>query len=40
LLFIIDPANKSHQQDRNPAIGRQNLELILNGHPEAKQLFS
>jgi hypothetical protein len=41
LLLIIDSAdgNRSGRQDRNPAIGRRNLELILNGCPEAVPLF-
>jgi len=40
LVFLIDRQNKSRRQDRNPPIGRQNLEWILNGHPEAVPLFS
>jgi len=39
LLFLIDPQNHNHRRDRNPAIGRRNLELILDGHPDAVQLF-
>src|SRR5215469_14320417 len=39
LLFIIDPQNRGHRSDRNPTIGRRNLELILNGHPDAVPLF-
>jgi hypothetical protein len=40
LLLIIDPAkNGSHRRDRSPAVGRRNLELILNGDPAAVPLF-
>jgi hypothetical protein len=40
LLLIIDPAkSNNHRRDRNPTIGRQTLELILYGHPNAKPLF-
>jgi hypothetical protein len=39
LMLIIDPANRSHRQDRNPAVGRRNLELILYGDPSANPLF-
>jgi hypothetical protein len=40
LLLIVDPAkSNSHRQDRNPAIGRRNLELILYGCPDARPLF-
>src|SRR5262249_11845614 len=34
LLLIIDPENgKSHRRDRNPAICRRNIELIIHGFP-------
>jgi hypothetical protein len=40
LLLIIDPAKaNNHRRDRNPTIGRQTLELILYGHPDAVKLF-
>ena len=40
LLFLVDPQNHNRRQDRNPPVGRKNLELILHGCPEAKQLFT
>jgi hypothetical protein len=41
LLLIINPENrKSHRLDRNPAIGRRNVELIINGDPDAAPLFN
>jgi hypothetical protein len=40
LLLIIDPSKaNNHRRDRNPTIGRQTLELILYGHPDARTLF-
>jgi hypothetical protein len=39
LVLLIDSANKSRRQDRNPPIGRINLELILDGCPDAVPLF-
>jgi hypothetical protein len=40
LLLITDPAKaNNHRRDRNPAIGRQTLKLILYGHPDAQPLF-
>ena len=39
VLLLIDPSNRSRRQDRCPAISRRNLEFILNGHPDAVQLF-
>jgi hypothetical protein len=40
LLLIVDPAkNGSHRRDRSPTISRRNLELILNGDPDAAPLF-
>jgi hypothetical protein len=40
LLLIVDPTRiNNHRRDRNPTIGRQTLELILNGHPGARALF-
>jgi hypothetical protein len=41
LLLIIDPSKaNNHRQDRNPAVARRNLELILHGHPDAVPLFT
>jgi hypothetical protein len=39
VLMLIDPERRSRRQDRNPAIGRQNLLWIINGHPSEKPLF-
>jgi DNA-directed RNA polymerase specialized sigma24 family protein len=40
LLLIVDPAkNGSHRRDRCPAVGRKNIELVLNGDPNAVPLF-
>jgi hypothetical protein len=40
LLLILDPSKaNNHRADRNPTIGRRNLELILYGCPDAKPLF-
>jgi hypothetical protein len=40
LLLIIDPARaNNHRRDRNPTIGRRNLELVLYGNPSATPLF-
>jgi hypothetical protein len=41
LLLIIDSQNgtRSRRGDRNPAIGRKNLMWVINGHPDALQLF-
>jgi hypothetical protein len=39
ILMLIDPASRSRRQDRNPAIGRRNLEWVIHGHPAAKPLF-
>jgi hypothetical protein len=40
LLLIIDPVKaNNHRQDRNPAIGRRNLERVLYGSPNATLLF-
>jgi hypothetical protein len=40
LLLIVDPAkNGSHRRDRSPAVGRKNIELVLNGDPAAVPLF-
>ena len=38
-LFLVDSGTHNRRQDRNPPIGRKNLELILNGCPDAVQLF-
>ena len=40
LLFIIDATFKSRRRDRNPAISRRNIELVLNGCPDAILLFN
>jgi hypothetical protein len=40
VLLILDPAHENnHRRDRNPTIGRRNLELILYGSAEARLLF-
>ena len=40
LLLIVDPAkNGSHRRDRSPAVSRKNIELVLNGDPDAVPLF-
>jgi hypothetical protein len=39
ILMLIDPESRSRRQDRNPAIGRRNLEWVLNGHPASVPLF-
>jgi hypothetical protein len=40
LLLIVDPSNGSnHRRDRAATIGRQNLEWVLYGHPDAVPLF-
>jgi len=40
LLLVVDPTKaNNHRRDRNPTIGRQTLELILSGHPDAVRLF-
>jgi hypothetical protein len=40
LLLILDPSKAgNHRADRNPTIGRRNLELILYGDSSAKPLF-
>jgi hypothetical protein len=40
LLLIVDPTKaNNHRRDRNPTIGRQNLDMILYGHPDARTLF-
>jgi hypothetical protein len=39
VLMLIDPESRSRRQDRNPVIGRKNLEWVLNGHPDAVLLF-
>jgi hypothetical protein len=40
VLMLIAPESRSRRQDRNPAIGRENILWVLNGHPEAKPLFA
>jgi hypothetical protein len=39
ILVLIDPESRSRRQDRNPAICRQNLLWVINGHPDAVPLF-
>ena len=39
VVMLIDPERRSRRRDRNPAIGRKNLEWVLNGHPDAVPLF-
>ena len=39
VLLLIDPDSGSRRQDGDPAIGRQNLESVLGGHPAAVPLF-
>jgi hypothetical protein len=39
LLLLLDPESRSRRQDRNPPIGRHNIEWVLNGHPDAVPLF-
>ena len=39
VLVLIDPESRSRRQDRNQAIGRKNLEWVINGHPDAVPLF-
>jgi len=40
LLLIIDPSKaNNHRADRNPGIGRRNLELVLYGSASARPLF-
>jgi hypothetical protein len=40
LLLIVDPDSRSRRQDRNPAITRQNLLWVIDGHPDAVPLFA
>lgn len=39
VLLLIDPQSRSRRQDRNPAIARENLIWVINGHPDAVPLF-
>jgi hypothetical protein len=39
LLMLISPESRSRRQDRNPAINRENLLWIIQGHPAAVPLF-
>jgi hypothetical protein len=39
VVVLINPESRSRRLDRNPAIGRQNLEWVLSGHPAAAPLF-
>jgi hypothetical protein len=41
MLLILDPSKaNNHRADRNPVIGRRNLELILYGCPDARPFFT
>jgi hypothetical protein len=40
VVVLIDPESRSRRLDRNPTIGRKNLEWVLNGHPAAVSLFN
>jgi hypothetical protein len=39
VLLLIDPQSRSRRQDRNPAIAREYLIWVINGHPDAVPLF-
>jgi len=39
LLFLVDSGTHNRGQERNPAIGRKNLELIRDGGPDAVPVF-
>jgi hypothetical protein len=39
ILMLINPSSRSRRRDRNPTIGRENLEWVLSGHPNAVPLF-
>jgi hypothetical protein len=39
ILMLIDPESRSRRQDRNPAIRRENLLWVIDGHPSAVPLF-
>jgi len=39
VVILVDPSNRSRRQDRSAQVTRQNLEWVLNGHPDAVQLF-
>jgi hypothetical protein len=40
LLLLIDAQNHNRRRDRNPAVSRRNVELILAGDPDAVRLFN
>jgi hypothetical protein len=40
VLMLLAPRSRSRRQDRNPAIGRENILWVLNGHPAAVPLFT
>jgi hypothetical protein len=41
MLLLLDPSKAgNHRQDRNPQVGRRNLELVLYGDSSAKPLFA
>jgi hypothetical protein len=39
VVVLINPESRSRRLDRNPTIGRQNLDWVLSGHPAAVPLF-
>ena len=39
VVILVDPSNRSRRQDRSAQVTRQNLEWVLNGHPDAVPLF-
>jgi hypothetical protein len=39
VVLLVNPESHSRRRDRNPTIGRQNLEWVLSGHPAAVPLF-
>jgi hypothetical protein len=39
VVLLVNPESHSRRRDRNPTIGRQNLEWVLSGHPDAVPLF-
>jgi hypothetical protein len=39
VVMLINPESRSRRRDRNPTIGRQNLDWVLSGHPDARLLF-
>jgi len=39
VVVLINPESHSRRRDRNPTIGRQNLEWVIHEHPNAVPLF-